>query len=178
MIKSTTCLCNYPQANCIIIAFVCLLVRLCFYALHANHMCYYCLQLHVDVVIFIEIITPCLINSTIILCLWLHGSPFVVVCCVWFVRACVCVCVWLPCAASPIIKVGWGPDWQYEMFRDGGDRKPSGTAASDQLWLIVGIGWVTNLITDLTVWRTSMIYLEICYWSNTAWFQNTFLMLF
>lgn len=94
MIKSTTCLCNYPQANCIIIAFICLWARLCFFVLHANHMCYYFLQLHVDAVIFIEIITPCLINSTIILCLWLHGSsPFVVVvvCCVWFVRACVFV---------------------------------------------------------------------------------------
>lgn len=49
MIKSTTHLCIYPQANCIInIAFTpCW--RICaFFVPHANHMYYYYLQLHDD----------------------------------------------------------------------------------------------------------------------------------
>lgn len=68
----------------------------------------------------------------------LHGLPLVVVALV-----CVCVSVCPPCAASPVIKVGWGPDWQYEMFRDGRDRKQSGS-----FWWIfahaVAVGWVAK----------------------------------
>ena len=102
-----------------------------FFVPHANHMYYYCLQLHDDAFNLIQIITPCLINITII--------QFLCVCMVhhWFVLYCVCVfiCVWmcLPNAATPqIIKVGRGPDWQYEMFIDGGDRKLSGTVTLDK----------------------------------------------
>lgn len=47
-------MCNYPQANCIDIASHPCWLNCDFFVLHANHMFYYCLQLHVDAVILLK----------------------------------------------------------------------------------------------------------------------------
>lgn len=174
MIKSTS-LCIYPQANCNIIASTPLLAHLSFFCsawqphvLLLPPVACWCFH-------FIQMITPCLINSTIILCVfdcmvhhWLLLYVLYVLCV--FVR----VCVWLPCAASPIIKVGWGPDWQYEMFRDGGDRKPSGTADSNELWLVVlGWGWAgyqISVLTQLCPLHQILKTVENQNWHQIIWF--------
>lgn len=76
-----------------------------------------------------------------------------------------------PSAAFPIIKVGCGPDWQCEIFRDGGDRKPSGTAASDKLWfMVLGWGWAGDQFSVL---------IELCSWDHVQKLsQKIFILIF
>lgn len=103
-------------------------------------------------IIFIQIIPPFLINSTIIESLYVFA---------WLATGggctCVCVSVCPPCAASPVIKVGWGPDWQYEMFRDGRDRKQSGTVSDEFLLMMLQWDGLLNkpqyLLQYLTNWK-------------------------
>lgn len=140
--------CIIPKLNCIIIAFTSLLYCFCF----ACQPLFFFLITASSCIIFIQIIPPFLINSTIIESLYVFA---------WLATGggctCVCVSVCTPCAASPVIKVGWGPDWQYEMFRDGRDRKQSGTVSDEFLLMMLQWDGLLNkpqyLLQYLTNWK-------------------------